>query len=229
MKNVNDYLKDLAQLTETGSDYAVAKLLEVQPSRISNYRREVSTFDTKMCIKIAEILKIDPLEIIIAMEVQRAKKQGDSTLQKFWAELAKKSTAAMLALAILAAGTPTDGLRAQGLCDNFNAQYYTLCALCMACVRRILARMGVFLALGLALPLAHADPGWFVEGGIGVHDARRDAPEVTLDNPLFVGRFGYETLHHTTIAVQHVSSIGTQEDGYGLTLLTVTRRLDLFK
>ena len=229
MKTMKDYLNEIADKTETGSDYAVAKLLNISRSRMSNYRTGRNILDNEMCFKLAEILKIDPLEVIIAIEVERATKRNDSALQKLWTGLAKRTTAAMVALAILASGTPGEGLRAQGLKGDVEPGnvYYVKSLLCR--VRRILARIGVFLALGLATPLAHADPGWFVEGGIGVHDARRDAPEVSLDNPLFVGRFGYETLNHTTVAVQHISSIGTQEDGYGLTLLTVTRRFDLFK
>lgn len=228
MKTASDYLNDLAKLTDTGSDYAVAKLLNTSGGRVSNYRTGTNTFDTKMCIKIADLLKVDPLGVIIAMEVQRAKKHGDSALQKFWSELAKKSTAAMVALAILATATPTAGLRAQGLLADFNVPIIDIMRTVYRRVRRFLARLSVFLALGLALPLAHADTGLFLEVGLGAHNPAAAAPEIVLDNPLFVGRLTYHT-ETLDISLEHVSSWGTTESGIGLTMIVVSKRYDLFK
>ncbi len=128
MKTAQEYVEDLAKLTDTGSDYAVAKMLRISTSRMSNYRSGRNLFDNEMCVKIAELLHIDPLEVIAAMESLRQQKQHNTVMQKFWEGIFKKSSAAMVALAILATATPTDDLRAQGLSPNNNGPYYTLCA-----------------------------------------------------------------------------------------------------
>lgn len=73
MKNCDHYL-DLAKIKrDLPSDYALAKLLGVSPSGITNYRKGRSHFDDATAIKIAHLCEIEPAEVLFAMQVERAK------------------------------------------------------------------------------------------------------------------------------------------------------------
>jgi len=93
IKTSIDYLNDLSELSKnsggTGSDYAITKMLGVSSSRIANYRKDRSNFDTATCLKVAAILKINPLEIIAAMN---AKREKDEVSKKFWKETFQRIT-----------------------------------------------------------------------------------------------------------------------------------------
>ncbi len=75
------YLNEIAKLTETGSDYAVAKALSVSRQRISNYRTGRHHFDNEMAFKIAVMLDRNPAEVIAELQTERAKTPEK---KKFW-------------------------------------------------------------------------------------------------------------------------------------------------
>lgn len=97
MKTQEKYLDMVGNLTETGSDYAIAKLLGISRQRISNYRTGRNTFDDEMCTRIGLSLGKNPFEIIAAINAEKAK---TSEKKKFWKDAAEKisATAAMLVL-----------------------------------------------------------------------------------------------------------------------------------
>ena len=98
------YLELLRKLTETGSDYAISKLLGETRQKISGYKNKGITFGPEICEKVAEILEI-PLEVVLAdMEAERAKR---APIRKAWehtADILRKSAAAMLVGVLLVAG-----------------------------------------------------------------------------------------------------------------------------
>lgn len=73
MKTTTQYLDSAKSVLGIGSDYALAKALGIRTTTISNYRSGRNHFDDATAIKIAAILKIDPLEVIAAANVERAK------------------------------------------------------------------------------------------------------------------------------------------------------------
>ena len=81
MKVQEKYLDRIAELTETGSDYAAAKLLGITRQRISNYRTGRNHFDNEMAFKIAIMLDMNPAELIAELNAERAKTPEK---KKFW-------------------------------------------------------------------------------------------------------------------------------------------------
>lgn len=73
MKTTNQYLDAVKAKHGLTSDYQLAKLLGIRQSTISGYRAERSHLDDLMALKVAELLSIDPMEIIAAANVERAK------------------------------------------------------------------------------------------------------------------------------------------------------------
>ncbi|WP_176316744.1 helix-turn-helix domain-containing protein [Burkholderia vietnamiensis] len=104
MKNCDHYL-DLAKIKrDLPSDYALAKLLGVGQSAITNYRKGRSHFDDAMAIKIAHICEIEPAEVLFAMQVERAK---NDEARAVWSGLLEKFSKGFrwLALPANACGT----------------------------------------------------------------------------------------------------------------------------
>lgn len=96
----NHYLDEVKLRHDLASDYALAKLLNVSPSRIGNYRGSRAIMDNTICVKVAELLAKNPMEVIAAAELERAKRDD---VKKVWLRYA-----AALILAV-SAGAPQDG------------------------------------------------------------------------------------------------------------------------
>ncbi len=92
----NRYLNALARKLGGVSDYRLSKVLGTSTSGISNYRMGRSTLDNTTAAKAAELLGLNPLEVIAAIEMDRAK--TDETKQ-FWTAQAKKFAAVFLCAA----------------------------------------------------------------------------------------------------------------------------------
>lgn len=71
--NTLDYLAACKARLGIESDYALAKRLGVAQSSVSNYRTGRSRIDDDVALTIAEILQINPLEVIAAANAERAK------------------------------------------------------------------------------------------------------------------------------------------------------------
>ncbi len=63
------------------SDYAVAKLLKMRPSSISNYRARNSTLDDDAALKVAMLLEVDPVLVLADQATERSK---DESVQSVW-------------------------------------------------------------------------------------------------------------------------------------------------
>lgn len=85
--NSAKYIEQLRPLTDTGTMYAVAKLMEVSEDSIQMYVKGTRQMDTFACLRTAELLNL-PLEKVIAdIETHREK---DPKRKKAWAALSKK-------------------------------------------------------------------------------------------------------------------------------------------
>ena len=103
--NSCDHYLDLAKIKrDLPSDYALAKLLGVSPSGITNYRKGRSHFDDAMAIRLAYLCEIDPAEILFSMQVERAK---SDEARAVWSGLLEKFSKGFrwLALPANACGT----------------------------------------------------------------------------------------------------------------------------
>lgn len=68
MTNYTNVLLDqLKSQLELGSDYQLAKFLNVGTSRISNYRNGRSVLDWEMAFKIADILEINDQDVVYGL------------------------------------------------------------------------------------------------------------------------------------------------------------------
>lgn len=100
MKTIDEYLKDVAATTETGTDYAVAQALGLRTSHIANYRKG-RTPDDNVCLLIAERLGIEPWEVIAAANAERMIRMAQRDQADKWAALWKRVRKAT-AVAIIA-------------------------------------------------------------------------------------------------------------------------------
>lgn len=114
MNATNKYLDRCKAALAITSDYALAKALDVQTQRISNYRAERASADPEICIKIAEVLGIPPLTVIA--DVQREKAR-DAKTRDLWK---KYSSAAAILLATLLSVTSARNAAASAVYDSTN-------------------------------------------------------------------------------------------------------------
>lgn len=73
MRTVPQYLDLLKTALAVDTDYKLGKKLDFSRSRVSNYRTGDTFFDNETCARVAEVLRLDPMEVIADMEMQRAK------------------------------------------------------------------------------------------------------------------------------------------------------------
>lgn len=82
-----DYLDRVKAEKQISSDYALAKALGVQESALANYRHGRRVMDTYTAARVAELLRLDPMEVIAAAQVEREK---DATKRAYWADWLKR-------------------------------------------------------------------------------------------------------------------------------------------
>jgi predicted transcriptional regulator len=88
MKTTIDYLDEMKAKHGMPSDYAAAKALGVSRASISLYRTGKNQFDNFTAAKVADLLGVDVLEIIAAVNHERSK---DDERRAFWLSLWEKS------------------------------------------------------------------------------------------------------------------------------------------
>gem|GEM_PF-727999 len=96
MKTTNEYLDKVKKVHGLKSDYALAKYLETSTAVITRYRKNLSTMDDLMAVKIAKALSLEPIITIAAGNAERAK---DEKTRELWNRLSKVAAIAALAIA----------------------------------------------------------------------------------------------------------------------------------
>lgn len=82
------------------SDYQLAKFLGYRQATISRYRTGGSMMDEAMCLKVAEVLELDPGHVLAAIAAERAKPEEVKTAwSRVARQLAKVGCVALVALA----------------------------------------------------------------------------------------------------------------------------------
>lgn len=113
MNYTKNYIGELKQVHNVTSDYAVAKLLQITTSQMSNYVTGRSTFSDEIAIKVADCLNIPAGIVLVHMQIERAERAEKKGIANAWTEAMKGLKSSMqgfiLALAVFAglAGSPT--------------------------------------------------------------------------------------------------------------------------
>ena len=97
------------------SDYSLAKRLEIPNPRISEYRSGKARPDAYACARLAEILEMDPFELLAQVEAETEKNE---TRRTYWKKVAERMAAGTVAV-FFVAGLPGE-VRATNLCDIQN-------------------------------------------------------------------------------------------------------------
>ncbi|EMN5130722.1 hypothetical protein RVV79_003849 [Burkholderia contaminans] len=97
MKTTVQYLDAVKRKLGLDSDYAAAKALCLTRAAISKYRLGRAFFDDMSAVRVAEILGIDPMEVISAANAERAR---DESARSFWVGVWGKATGATATAAV---------------------------------------------------------------------------------------------------------------------------------
>ena len=84
MYKTAELIEKLKKAYNLSSDYAAAKKIGISPQTLSNYVNSKRSFDNKMAVEIAELLDLNPFDVIVSMDFERACKKGDPSLISFW-------------------------------------------------------------------------------------------------------------------------------------------------
>jgi len=99
MKTTNDLLDELKRKHELTSDYQLCQLLAWPTGRMSIYRAGRRVMDDATGLQFAELLELEPGEVLLWLHAERAEKLNQPDVVK-----ALKSAARVLAKAAMLAG-----------------------------------------------------------------------------------------------------------------------------
>lgn len=86
MKTLENYIDEFKEKLKIESDYAAAKELGIARQQMSRIRNGYVAIGREKCIRIANALKIDPVEIIATIEAAKEKRPE---IKAIWIKLAK--------------------------------------------------------------------------------------------------------------------------------------------
>lgn len=89
MKTV-DFLDQLKASYGLTSDYQLAKKLVISQSSITNYRSGRNFMDNDLCVRVSELLDLDPLFVLASVNIEREERAGNDFMVKFWLGVAKQ-------------------------------------------------------------------------------------------------------------------------------------------
>ncbi len=87
MKKTITYLDDAMEKLGLENDNQIATWLGVTRASVCHWRKGKSILDDYSCLKIADVLGIDPMEIITAANIEREKKEQK---RKVWEEFSRR-------------------------------------------------------------------------------------------------------------------------------------------
>lgn len=98
MKTTVEYLDAIKARLNLPSDYAVAKALHLTRAAVSKQRLGHNVFDDTTALRVAEILDVDPMEVIAAANAERAR---DDETRRLWERAWGKVTGVTVASALV--------------------------------------------------------------------------------------------------------------------------------
>jgi len=115
MKSTVQYLDAVRERLDLPSDYATAKALGVTRAAVSKYRLGHSLPDDLVCAKIAEILGVETLEVIAAINYQRSKSDDARALwESIWGKAAGAIALNLIVCAVGVSVAPSTKAMASG-------------------------------------------------------------------------------------------------------------------
>ena len=87
MKTTVEWLDALKAQLDIPSDYAAAKVLGLTRSAVSHYRTGRTSFDDVTAVRVADLLGVDPAEVLASVQYERAK---TDEVREAWASLLEK-------------------------------------------------------------------------------------------------------------------------------------------
>jgi hypothetical protein len=118
MKSTVTYLNEAKEALNLTSDYQLAKWLNVSTAALARYQSGQRTIDDYVCVRIAEALKINPLEIITAANYEREKDIGRKA---FWEKFSHHRMVASIALVFVCGSMSYTGFG-----ENFSSPLFLL-------------------------------------------------------------------------------------------------------
>lgn len=101
------FLDQLKNEQELKNDVAICKLLGWSSGQISQYRSGKRIMDNEACLALALELKIDPLLVIMAADIDRAERSGQHSLWEVFSRRATQTASVALFGAVTLFVTPT--------------------------------------------------------------------------------------------------------------------------
>jgi transcriptional regulator with XRE-family HTH domain len=84
MKTTLEYIDELAELKGWKTDYQIAKGLNIKTTTMTRYRRHGGTMDNDTAWKVADALGVDAVEVIAAVEIERAERSDNTEKAAVW-------------------------------------------------------------------------------------------------------------------------------------------------
>ena len=121
-----DYISAIKKKHNVTSDYAVAKLIGITPQKMSGYATGDALPGTLNCMKIAEVLEVNPLQVLADIEIERAEKQGKEDVAREWSGVLERIGAALMTLlvgAVITGPTPSEASVHRGSASVVDTEY----------------------------------------------------------------------------------------------------------
>ncbi|WP_250479133.1 MULTISPECIES: helix-turn-helix transcriptional regulator [unclassified Caballeronia] len=99
MKTTVQWLDAVKARLDLPSDYAAAKILCVTRQSASGWRNGRQTFDDEVCLRVAEILDVNPFEVMASVRIERIKEDDRRSL---WEHALEKFSAGFRTLVLRA-------------------------------------------------------------------------------------------------------------------------------
>ncbi|KVD05453.1 helix-turn-helix domain-containing protein [Burkholderia ubonensis] len=99
MKTSAEWLDAVKARLDLPSDYAAAKILQVTRQTVSGYRVGRATLDDEVCLRVAEILGLNPFEVMASVRIERIK---DDERRSLWEHALEKFSAGFRTLVLRA-------------------------------------------------------------------------------------------------------------------------------
>lgn len=98
MKTISDYLDETKEKHGIKSDSELSRQLGGSRNAVSNWRQGLNKPDDYACIRMAELLGINPLEVIAASHIER---EADPERAKWWADFSKRHGIKVLSVSLI--------------------------------------------------------------------------------------------------------------------------------
>lgn len=96
------YLDDLTRIKNFQTAKELADWLGVTPPAVSQYKSNVRSPENEICIKIAMEINVDPMEVIMAADLDRAERAGQHSAWEIFLERTKAAAASVLVFLVAA-------------------------------------------------------------------------------------------------------------------------------